>query len=156
MKKKILFAVLAVAIMVGTFSAGKALGAQNAEPGTQGDPLVTLSYLESRLAQLDENEATVTSLSGGSSVSSGFIRLRLEKGQSIILADGGEVVVYSGNGTVLGTTGMLSLSTSELFEKGMSVVLYNHYLALGGTSGVRATGSMIVYVRGEYTLKQGD
>lgn len=160
MKKKIIAGVLAVVIMAASFAAGTAFGAQNAEPGTQGDPLVTLSYLEARLAELGSGSVrqdnTGTKSSTGTSVSGGFLRLRLEKGQSIILSDGGELVVYSGNGTVLGTTGLLSITSSEMFEAGTSVVLYNHFMGLGANSGVRATGAMIIYVRGEYTLKQGD
>lgn len=165
MKKKVIVAVLAVVLLVGSFAAGTVFGAQNAEPGTQGDPLITLSYLESRLSELEKSLTGKTSVSKGSSgtasesassASQGFVRLRLEKGQSITLADGGELVVYSGNGTVLGTTGMISLTGSELFDQGTSVVLYNHYMALGGASGVRATSAMIIYVKGEYTLKQGD
>ena len=70
-----------------------------------------------------------------------------------MISDGGELVVYSGNGTVLGTTGMLSLSDSQMFPAGTSAVLYAHFLGIGSASGVKASGDMTVYVKGGYRIE---
>lgn len=148
MKRKILAAIAAVALLVAGFTAGTVYGAQSAEPGSEGDPIITLSYLNSRL-----DEMGGVSTAENASVSTGFKKVTLTKGQSLTLDDGGEMVVYSGNGTVIGTTGLLSLSGSELFGPGTNVVLYNHYMGLGAYSGVKATGNMTVYIKGEYSIR---
>ena len=147
MRKKIIIAVIAVALMLAVFRTGMAFGAGSAVPGSQGDPLVTLSYLESRLAGISGGGTSVSSSDGG------FSRVSLTKGQSLVISDGGELVVYSGNGTVLGTTGMLSLSDSQMFPAGTSAVLYAHFLGIGSASGVKASGDMTIYVKGGYRIE---
>lgn len=147
MRKKIIVAVMAVALMLAAFRTGMAFGAGSATPGSQGDPLVTLSYLESRLEGISGGGTSAASSDGG------FSRVSLTKGQSLVISDGGELVVYSGNGTVLGTTGMLSLSDSQMFPAGTSAVLYAHFLGIGSASGVKASGDMTVYVKGGYRIE---
>lgn len=141
--KRIICIVAAVLVGGLCFTAGTKVGAASAQPGSQSDPLVTLSYLNSRL------EGT-SSDSGQASTSVGFKQIKLTSGQKLTLKDGSEVVVYSGNGKVFGTTGLLSLTGGELFSSGNSVVLYTDYLAIGGNSGIEAKGNMTVYVRGGY------
>ena len=147
MRKKILIAVIAVALMLAAFKTGMVFGAGSSAPGSQGDPLVTLSYLESRLAGLSGGSSSAVSSDGG------FSRVSLTKGQSLVISDGGELVVYSGSGTVLGTTGMLSLSDSQMFPAGTSAVLYAHFLGIGSSSGVKASGDMTIYVKGGYRIE---
>ena len=147
MRKKIIAAIVAVAALLAAFKAGTVFGAGSASPGSQGDPLVTLSYLNSRLEGISGD-------TGGTSASDGgFSRVSLAKGQSLILGDGSELVVYSGNGTVLGTTGMLSLTDSQMFAAGTSAVLYAHFLGIGSASGVKASGNMTIYVKGGYRIE---
>ena len=57
LKKTVLF-LAAVVAAAGIFGAGAAFGAGSKEPGSQGDPIVTLSYLESRLSSLDGKTAS--------------------------------------------------------------------------------------------------
>ena len=147
MRKKIIIAVIVVSLMLAAFRTGMAFGAGSVAPGSQGDPLVTLSYLESRLEGISGGAASVASSDGG------FSRVSLTKGQSLVISDGGELVVYSGNGTVLGTTGMLSLSDSQMFPAGTSAVLYAHFLGIGSASGVKASGDMTIYVKGGYRIE---
>ena len=147
MRKKIIIAVMAAALMLAAFRTGMAFGAGSAAPGSQGDPLVTRSYLESRLEGISGGGSSAVSSDGG------FSRVSLTKGQSLVISDGGELVVYSGNGTVLGTTGMLSLSDSQMFPAGTSAVLYAHILGIGSASGVKASGDMTVYVKGGYRIE---
>lgn len=147
MRKKIIITVIAALALIAVFRAGMAFGAGSAKPGSQGDPLVTLSYLNSRL------EGISADTSPGAAKDSGFSRVSLTKGQSLLIGDGGELVVYAGNGTVLGTTGMLSLSDSQMFPAGTSAVLYSHFLGIGGNSGIKASGDMTIYVKGGYRIE---
>ncbi|MBO4506144.1 MAG: hypothetical protein J5728_06940 [Lachnospiraceae bacterium] len=146
MRNKIIIAVIAVAALLAAFKAGTVFGAGSASPGSQGDPLVTLSYLNSRLEGLGDT-------GGASSSDTGFSRVSLTKGQSLILTDGSELIVYSGNGTVLGTSGMLSITDAQMFPAGTSAVMYAHFLGIGGNSGVKASGNMTIYVKGGYGIE---
>lgn len=168
MKTKILVGICAVLLAAAMFGAGAVFGAGSSQPGTQGDPIVSLSYLDSRLSELekkltgtvaDNAAGTEKSLTAGTSDGTGgqagkaFTQVKLTKGQSLILADGSVAVVYSGSGTVLGTTGLVSLSDGELFALGNSVVMYTPFLGIGASSGISASGAMTVYVMGEYEIK---
>lgn len=142
MKKKILIFIAAIVICVACFGSGMILGAGTAEPGSQGDPLVTLSYLNSRLAEL-----------GQGSAASSYKQVKLTSGQKLTLSDGSELIVYSGNASVTGTAGLMSLTGGEMFPEGTSTVLYNLYMGIGDNSGIKAGGSMTVYVKGGYSVK---
>ena len=85
MGKKILIAVISVAALLAAFKAGSVFGAGSASPGSQGDPLVTLSYLNSRLEGLGDS-------GGAASSDAGFSRVSLAKGQSLLLTDGSEMI----------------------------------------------------------------
>ena len=142
----------AVAVGAGLFSAGMAFGAGNGEPGSQGDPIVTLSYLESRLAGLGNGQ---NAYPGENSPEAGetdtcFRKISLTKGQSIDIAEGTMLIVYSGNGRICGGSGMLNLSTGEMFENGTSAVLYTIFMAVGDDSSLEALSSMTVYLMGSY------
>lgn len=144
--KKFIYIGAALLIAAVFFTAGTKVGAASTQPGSQSDPLVTLSYLNQRLG-----EGGTSSVGSGSS-STSFTQLKLTSGQKLTLKDGSEAVVYSGNGKVFGTTGLISLTGGELFGSGKSVVLYTDYLAIGSNSGIEAKGNMTVYVRGSYSL----
>ena len=157
--RKIAVFLAAVAIGAGLFSAGMAFGAGTGEPGSQGDPIVTLSYLESRLSDLNSG-GNVNNAGNGASNSeilnngqdSGFKKLILPKGRSISLSEGGTLIVYSGSGRIGEGGGMLNLSTGEMFESGNSAVLYTIFMAVGDDSSVVALSNMTVYVMGKYIL----
>ena len=137
--RKALFFVVILLCAAGIFGAGMAFGAGSGEPGSQGDPIVTLSYLESRLG---------SGTSGNAGTGAGFQKHTLSKGQNLKLSDGGMMIVFSGNGKIGGETGMLNLSTGEIFGDGTSAVLYSVFMGIGDDSRVTAAGNMVVYVAG--------
>lgn len=154
--RKIAIFLAIVAAAAGLFGAGMAFGA-GGEPGSQGDPIVTLSYLESRLAALGHNNGQDTDLTANDTsragTDGGFNRLTLNKGQSISLSEGCMLIVYSGNGKIGEGSGMLNLSTGEFFGSGTSAVLYSIFLAPENGSLVDALSNMTVYVMGKYELR---
>ena len=84
--KKVIFwirAVVLLAVAAAVFFAGREVGAASSQPGTQSDPLVTLSYLEKRL-----KEGGVTSGSAGSAA---FESVSLSSGEKLTLADGRKI-----------------------------------------------------------------
>ncbi len=135
----------------GIFGAGMAFGAGSGEPGSQQDPIVTLSYLESRLSALENNSGTSR---GGSDsrAAQGFEKRTLDKGQKLSLSDGAMVIVSAGNGKIGGDNGLLNLSTGEMFGNGTSAVLFSVFMATDGSGSVTALGNMTVYVCGSHEI----
>lgn len=145
MKKKIAVFTAVLILCVGSFGAGRIFGAGSSEPGSQGDPVVTLSYLNARLAEAGGGTGTSGNIEAESP--GAFKQVKLEAGETLMLSDGSELVVYSGNSSVLGNAGLIDLTDGSLFKEGTSTVLYHVYLAVGGNSGIKASGKMIIYVR---------
>lgn len=122
------------------YRAGRVNGAAGSVPGSVGDPLITKSYLEERLSELD----------GGGA---GFSKVVLARGEELSLYSGSELMLYSGSAAVAGTDGLVNMTTGELFKKGNSIVRYHLYLAPEDGCGISADGSVAVYIRGNYKKK---
>jgi len=179
MKKKTLRAT-ACLILVGTVLA--AFMAIATEVGSQGDPLVTLSYLNETfmnqiLTGVDEkitlrNEALKLKLQervsqterelllqlGGSfgnasgGMAASFTAVTLATGQSLLGTPGSEVLIRSGSA-------MCYLQGNELVDNtdgkltGPGAALQpNHLYLMTDRGGVTATSDVLLLVRGEYTI----
>ena len=139
-RKGLLWVLMLVACGIFLYQAGMVKGASTSVPGSVSDPLVTKSYLEQQLAEV----------SGGSGA---FLRVSLSKGDNVQLAAGSEVMLYSGNATVTGSDGLVNLTSGELFKNGNSLVRYHLYLSPSASSGLAASGNVVVFIRGSYTKK---
>ncbi len=122
------------------FQAGLKAGAASSQPGSSGDPLITKSYLDQRLSELGAEKNS-------------YGKVTVAKGKTITAFAGTEMIVYSGNGTVIGTAGLLNLSSGQVFQKETSIVLYNLYFSPASSSGITAKSELIVFVRGDYQIK---
>ncbi len=122
------------------FQAGLKAGAASSQPGSSGDPLITKSYLDQRLSELGAEKNS-------------YGKVTVAKGKTITAVAGAEMIVYSGNGTVIGTAGLLNLSSGQVFQKGTSIVLYNLYFSPASSSGITASSELTVFVRGDYQIK---
>lgn len=144
MKQKIIGILLVGILATAIFRFGMVAGAATSEPGTTGDPLITLSYLEKRLDQLD----------GTSSESqAAYKKVSVTKGKQLIIEEGSEFVIYSGEATVFGNKGMLDLTSGGLVKSGGEANRYVNYLSPADASGVKAKVSCIIYVKGGYSIK---
>ena len=132
-----------MAVMAVVFFTGKKVGAATAQPGSQSDPLVTLSYLETRLKE--------GGVSGTTGSGTAFREVSLTAGEKLTLSDGAEAVVIRGNGSIFGG-GLINLTSGEMFKEGTSIVLYSDFLSAGSGCGIKASGSMKAYVKGSYTI----
>lgn len=133
-------AVLMITVLcVLTFKAGVMVGAADNEPGSVGDPLVSKSYLDSRLDGLSGVMTKVT----------------LSKGSVLVAAEGASMIVFSGNGSVSGNgSGLINVTTGELTENGLSLAKYNTYLFPDAATTVTATSTMVVFLTGTYNVTQ--
>ncbi len=146
---RIIALLAAVLTVMAAFRAGMAFGAGGGEPGTQSDPIVTLSYLETRLKDVEAGNTSGAS----SGRPAGMTKVSLSRGDILKPAAGAMIVVYSGSGTITGGGGLVNISTGELFEDGMTAVLYSLYLAPDGESTITAKGNMSVFLTGGYSLE---
>lgn len=127
---------LSCAIM---FRLGILVGAADSEAGSIGDPLVSKSYLDSRLNLLN---GVMT-------------KVNISKNASLTASEGAMVLVYSGNGNVSGNgAGLVNITAGELTTSGISVAKYNTYLFADSATKITATSNMVVYVTGTYSVSQ--
>ncbi len=135
-RKKILCGAGVVLLIAGAFVTGHSAGAASKEPGSTGDPLVTLSYLESRLGE-----------SAGVSE-----KLQLKKGERLLGEPGSSIIVLGGSVTAAGT-GLVDVTEGCLAEEDTSLFLYHCYIASEKNSGCEALSAATVLVSGDYKIK---
>ncbi len=129
---------LGVALLVaGAFFTGHYAGAASKTPGSSGDPLITLGYLEGRLAGI-----------GGSSQ-----KVQLGKGDILVGETGTGIVVLGGSLTAMGT-GLADLTEGRLTEEDTSLFLYHNYIVAENASGCEALSACTLLVSGEFEVKR--
>ncbi|MGN0160282.1 MAG: hypothetical protein ACI4AQ_02720 [Lachnospiraceae bacterium] len=139
MKKTACAAVAAVLCLTVVFSMGVKVGAAGNEPGSIGDPLVTKSYLDSRLGNASGVMTKVT----------------IAKGGVLTASEGAMIILFSGNGTVSGSgTGLVDVTAGEIASSGISLAKYHNYLFPDAATTVTASSNMVVFVTGSYNVTQ--
>lgn len=133
-KKVGLILVMAV-IVIATFFTGHYAGAASKTPGSAGDPIITLGYLEGRLAGI-----------GGYSQ-----KVQLSRGETLTGGTGTGIVVLGGSLTAEGT-GLVDLTEGRLTEEDTSLFLYHNYIVAEGTAGCEALSSCTLLVSGEFEV----
>lgn len=157
MKRKIERAALILAVAV-VFTCVGAYAASTA--GTQSDPLVTLSYLNKTLQPSMETEFnnTVTTAMTQlerqfeSEVSGEFAVVTLQSGKTMKCSAGCEVLFRSGSAAVVGSSGMIDISSGSTVASGKGMTANHLYMAPASDSGLKASGSVTLLVRGTYTI----
>ncbi len=135
-KRKVL--VFALALIV-VFGAGLGIGGYAAtnQPGSAADPVITKSYLDSKISEFNK--------------ASTFKDVTLVSGSTLSLAKGATFVVVSGSGK--STAGLSDITLGKALAKGKAVNKNHNYLVKSASTGIKATSDSVVYVCGEYTIK---
>ena len=136
LKKKLICIFGVAALVLGAFFTGHSAGAASKTPGTTGDPLVTLSYLEERISGV-----------GGT-----LERVRLNKGESLTGEIGTGIIVLGGSVTATGD-GLIDVTAGAKAEADTSLFLYHSYIVGEDNGGCEALSACTVLVYGEYELK---
>ena len=149
--------------------------------GTQSDPLITLSYLNSKFKpeimdelkteiakasedttksindKIDEfkteigNTGTGTAQTGTTET---FKLVSLTKGQALSCSVGSELLLRIGTATASGVApALVNETTGSVLAVGGAVVANNMYLVTIEGNGLKATADVKVLVCGEYTIK---
>ena len=123
-----------VCICVLTLGIGIASGAVSA-PGSEEDPVVTKSYVDAK---------------------TGYLALKMEAGQTLIGAEGTELILRSGEATAIdnGANGVSDMTGGADLMTGNKVLL-NHLLLIPRSDGrgIAVSTEAWVMVRGNYTIQ---
>lgn len=133
--KKIIITLLVVAFAFATLGAVTMF----ASPGDSNDPIITLSYIEDIL----KGQLT-------------FQVVNLEKGSSLIGESGTEIVLRMGNAEIIATEkgGLADLTAGVDLPDGTSMPAnHNLVIPVSDGRGIEAQSSVIVMVKGDYTIK---
>ncbi|HSH35936.1 hypothetical protein [Schnuerera sp.] len=127
------------------------------EPGSEKDPLVSLSYLEKQIDQLKYYiDEKFSSIEDEESTSSALEVVEISEGQSIIGKSGTEIILRGGKAEIIaGELGGLSDITDGKDLKMGANVPPNHLLIVprDDERGVYAITDSIYLVRGEYEIR---
>ena len=150
--KRIILALGAISIMLGAtvvFS----------EPGSEKDPLVSLSYLEKKMEEIKfyVDERLAKPNDGSQNGSSNNLKVvEIASGQSVIGKSGTEIILRGGKAKIIaGELGGLS-DVTDGKDLGMDrLVPPNHLLIVPRDDGrgAQAITEAIFLVRGEYEIK---
>ena len=137
MKKLLVLAICGIMI----FAVGIIVGAQTTdEAGSVNDPLVTKSYLDMRLQNIN----------GGENAS--YTKVNLSKGKVLVGQEGTEIMLYQGNASAYSTEkGIVNITVGELAENGTTLGKYCVYVTPDADSGIKAESDIIVFVKGAYS-----
>lgn len=121
------------AVLAGTvlFCSGMTVGAATNEPGSAGDPLITRSYLEQQLK----------------TVGGGYECITLKKGETLLLSQGAQVILYTGTAAVKGS--LIDTTEGNLISSGTKAQKYHSYLAPADESGFTAEGTCVIFLSGK-------
>jgi hypothetical protein len=120
-----------------------------AEPGSDGDPLVTQGYVDKKDNAL---KSSVDKLGNQSK----FTVLELGAGKQLLTGAGTEIIIRSGTAKgIKGTNGGLSDVTSGKDIAAGGSVMCNHLLISSRDDGrgIKASTKVWVLIRGAYTIK---
>ena len=159
MKKKVLTVLVITVVASMLFGSGFYAGAAtNKGAGSQNDPVVSLSYLEYRLEQLEQSigsgKGTVNAGNNGtdgqaskSSIAGGAARkVIIERGERLIPGEGSIIIVYSGACTAVGN--LIDTSASKPLTESTTIPAYSQILIPTDESGVVASESTVLFVFG--------
>lgn len=125
---------------------------QSAVPGSTSDPIVTKSYVDQKIAEVQGG--------GGASGSSKLEVVTLAPGQTIIVDDGGELIVRTGKAIAFSedANGLSDMTDGLDIAPGKPVATNHFILFPRGGRGVqpdpKQSNGLIVLVRGGYTIEK--
>jgi len=133
-------------------------------PGTDGDPLVTLGYVEKRFEEFNayitlKIEEAVAGDSGqttGAGEAAKFVVVHVQQGDIIYLKDSTEFILRSGDGrAIVSENGGLSDLTSGVDIQGNEAIPLNHHLLVPRDDGrgVMFTTEAYTMIKGGYSVQ---
>lgn len=135
-----------------------------AEPGSDGDPLVTKSYIDGVIQELKsyvETKINSTQTAGGAieadskNVTESFEVVRLAQGQRITFSDSSELIVRMGTGKIIASEkgGIADVTAGKDLSDGEKTTANHHLIVpLDDGRGFEALDDVLVMVKGGYKI----
>lgn len=149
----------AAIIALSLITVGQMVYASSKDPGSQEDPLVTMSYVELKLQQLkdyvDQKSFSSNGESNNSTQSQSYEVVEIRRGESLIAEAGTEIILRSGEAiAIISPLGGLSDVTGAKDLQRDEKVPANHLLIIPRADGrgIRAVSDCFLLVRGGYTI----
>ena len=151
----------ALLLLTAGFFLGQAAGASTSAPGSEGDPLVTASWVEARLAAFARdgtagNSGSSSQLNDAESQAFTYELITLPKGAKLFTGTGTEFILRSGKAkTIAGSGGGIAdLTIGQDLGNNVSIVR-NHLLLSPKEDGrgVLMEAESIFLIRGAYTTE---
>jgi len=131
-----------------------------AEPGAEDDPLISKSYIENVvIPQLEKyiNGRIDDIKQGGTETNSTVFKVvEISEGQELICDAGAELILRMGKATIIATEKGGIADTTVGYDLANGVEMPSNHLLIvpvGDGRGIKAQNSVIVMVKGGYTLK---
>lgn len=134
-KKKWMLGIVLSVVLV--FGAGVAVGAAGTEPGSNSDPLITKSYLDSRMANV--------------TAECSYQEVTLSKGKKLVCPKGTQIVLISGSAQT--TASLSDITVGQRVAKNKAVSANHSCLVTKDSTGVKASKSCTLFVAGEYKIQ---
>lgn len=154
-----LLAAVAAIVIIGAIGWYQSANADTSTPGGTSDPIVTKSYVDKKIAELQGQPGTGTGADGGSSSANGLEVVTLPFGSKLIVDGGGEVIVRTGQAIAYSTdaNGLSDMTDGLDIAPGKAIKTNHLILFPRGGRGVEAdpkqSKGLIVLVRGGYQIK---
>lgn len=131
--------------------------ASSVTPGSEADPVVSKSYLDSKITEMKayvDEKVISGGTTGGNSV---FTVVELKVGASLIGGESAEIILRSGDAIIVaGVDSVPNLTSGKAYKNGEKVATNNLILIPRNDGrGIKITGSSSawVMVKGEYTIR---
>lgn len=133
-------------IVFSVFAVTVAAAAAADTPGSEGDPVVTKSYVDSQIAQLKSS----------GTASDTYLVVEVKAGQKVLGKSGTEIILRSGEATAIdnGANGVSDITAGKDLMTGQSIG-QNHLLLVPKDDGrgILAITDIFVMVRGTYSIQ---
>ncbi len=149
----------AAALLTGLWMGHGYAASSAAAPGTDQDPLVTKSYVDeaiNKLAAKIGNGGQPGEQPGDPAAAPSLRVVSVAAGERLIASEGTEIILRTGTATVIGSAagGIPDLTAGKDLANNTAVPA-NHLLLFPRSDqrGIKATSSIVVMVRGEYSVE---
>jgi hypothetical protein len=126
------------------------VNAETFTPGSAQDPVVTKSYVDARITDLENK------LIGSQGTSSAYVPLQILQGKTLLGGVGTEIIFRSGEATAIdnGLNGISDITSGSDLRTGEPLTL-NHLIVIPKEDGrgITAKTDIWVLIKGKYTIK---
>ncbi|MCD5414669.1 MAG: hypothetical protein LR001_06685 [Clostridiales bacterium] len=128
----------------------------SSEPGSQGDPLVTMSYVDQRMEQMQFYIDEKVAGAERNITASTFEVIEVKAGQTLIAGKGTELIIRGGKATAITSAlgGLSDITAARDIQSGETVPA-NHLIIVPRDDGrgIKATTDLFIMIKGVFSIE---